>query len=170
MSYNGVIDKTTGDLIRAGYTTFDVDASREEFRTDVPQSSEVKISGRPYARWSGTGWVTVNADLFQKKKQKIREMASDVGKYIEGRYNRDQQMSLLALWLEGLDNLWTNRKTKVQQIFNWVKLVMEEFYTKKAAILEAADVDGVEAVTLNLAQFDTTDPAQTVENVKNTVN
>lgn len=74
--WQGVIEKSTGDLIRAGYLDFSIqsifDAGTEEVRTDVPFPAFVKGPhqfngiidiGDPdfdtFHRWNGAVWVTV---------------------------------------------------------------------------------------------------------------
>ena len=62
---NGVIQTSTGDLLRAGYHNLSLedvfDGATESYRTDIPVGSFCK--GAPessvYKRWNGSLWVDV---------------------------------------------------------------------------------------------------------------
>jgi len=61
---NGVIQISTGDLLRAGFTSFagQFDAATEQERTDIPQPARVRgrrDTGETFHRWNGTAWVMV---------------------------------------------------------------------------------------------------------------
>ena len=61
----GVIDKSTGALLRAGFCDFENDGSydslNEEAREDVPFPSKVQgdDDNSTHHRWDGTKWVEV---------------------------------------------------------------------------------------------------------------
>jgi len=110
------------------------------------------------------------AILGNAKGSKIRYMAVRVGEYVDKHYNKDQQASLNALWTEGVEKNFPNRNALVQSVLDWVKSVMDEFYSKKADVIAATTTAQVDAIQMDLAQFDGTDPHVTVEQVKNTNN
>ena len=64
-TYNGVIEVSTGNLLRFGYTDFENDgsynSSTESLRTDVPHPG--KIFGDSmytvFHRWNGSEWVEI---------------------------------------------------------------------------------------------------------------
>ena len=78
MITNGVIDKSTGDLLRMGFTDFSNDGSfdseNEEIRADVPTTA-LPLSDIRYQhhRWNGSEWELVD-DLAVAKVIKNREI------------------------------------------------------------------------------------------------
>jgi hypothetical protein len=66
MTENGVIQKSTGNLIRAGFCDFEndgsFDASTEAQRTDVPFPGKVRgeKDETQMHRWNGSAWVLVS--------------------------------------------------------------------------------------------------------------
>lgn len=61
----GVIDKATGNLLRAGNSDFDqqeeFDPQNEEFRTDVPKPPRIFHStDGQYHQWTGSAWQLVD--------------------------------------------------------------------------------------------------------------
>lgn len=64
MTYNGVIEDSTGDLLRAGYTDF-VAGTGETIKTNVPNPGKIRDTrpGRMFPkmhRWTGSAWEEVN--------------------------------------------------------------------------------------------------------------
>ena len=67
MTINGVIDKSTGDLIRWGISVDflndgSFDAANEEIRSDVPYPGKVKngfVLEKKH-NWTGTEWVEID--------------------------------------------------------------------------------------------------------------
>lgn len=65
MIQNGVIETTTGDLLRCGFSDFENDGSfdgdTETYKTDTPHPGKVK--GDPdetqMHRWNGSAWTEV---------------------------------------------------------------------------------------------------------------
>jgi len=64
---NGVIETSTGDLLRKGYCDFENDGSfdsgSESYRTDVPEGAHVRRDtneSAQYDRWNGSTWEKVN--------------------------------------------------------------------------------------------------------------
>jgi len=65
-TYNGVIETSTGDLLRAGYCDFENDGSFnpeiESYMTSIPNPGKTK--GSPFFtkmdRWTGSGWIEVD--------------------------------------------------------------------------------------------------------------
>jgi len=58
---NGIIETSTGDLLRAGYTTFTAGAG-ETARSDVPEKCIARGNTLPpsqFDRWNGTIWVKI---------------------------------------------------------------------------------------------------------------
>lgn len=75
---NGVIETSTGDLLRAGYCDFandgGFDAATETLKTGVPHPSATKKSPRAdgtWDRWNGTAWVSASPDLEDNRAAKI---------------------------------------------------------------------------------------------------
>jgi hypothetical protein len=60
---NGVIEKATGDLLRAGHCSFTHDPATEEYRTDVPEDCycRYQLAAKKLTRWTGTEWIIVPA-------------------------------------------------------------------------------------------------------------
>lgn len=66
---NGIIEVSTGYLLRAGFCSFTA-GSGEEVRTDVPEPPHVKHHGDVCVhRWTGTAWEVVT-DLDEVKREK----------------------------------------------------------------------------------------------------
>lgn len=64
MARNGVIETSTGDLIRMGYADFEndgnFDVSRETYMAGIPGGLVVRGKGdNGYSRWDGAAWVWV---------------------------------------------------------------------------------------------------------------
>jgi len=62
---NGVVEDSTGDLIRAGYVEFVNIEPGQSVRTDAPEDSRVRWQAGTdfFHRWTGTEWVTVPQEL-----------------------------------------------------------------------------------------------------------
>lgn len=62
---NGVIETSTGDLIRAGFCDFEnddqFDSGTESYRTDVPFPFKIRgdVTEANMHRWNGSSWVEV---------------------------------------------------------------------------------------------------------------
>ena len=62
---NGVIETSSGYLIRAGYTDFsadtEFDADTETYKTDVPAGAQVVTSrySDTHKSWNGSAWVDI---------------------------------------------------------------------------------------------------------------
>jgi len=71
MAQNGVIETSSGDLLRAGYSDFlndgSFDSGTETYKTDVPIPAKVKYqSGETQMnRWNGSAWVLVSQPTVQ---------------------------------------------------------------------------------------------------------
>lgn len=98
---NGVIETTTGDLLRKGYVDFfndgSFDASTESYRTDVPEEAAIR---RPTAsqnsRWTGSAWEVVD-NLVGAKQRKQDEIDARTRVLIGAGFTYDgHQFSLSA--------------------------------------------------------------------------
>ena len=64
---NGVIETSSGDLLKAGYCNWSVDGhfdgGTQTYRTDVPCPPKVKgLKGfTVWHRWNGSAWVEVSS-------------------------------------------------------------------------------------------------------------
>lgn len=167
MTQNGVIEIATGDLLRAGFCDFTVDgtfdASKEEYRTDVPFPAISRGNGS-WHRWDGKAWVMV-ADLLVAKKGRLSAMKTEVTEYINSHYDPGQQNTLNALWIEGISKGWANRKASVQSVMDWVSAVLAYFYEKKDAIFAAGDQEKLDAIEVDFQQFDGADPGVTIQSL-----
>ncbi len=75
MSHNGVIEKDTGDLLRAGFCDFpegSFDPATEEVRADVPFPPKVRSSPEETQlhRWNGSAWEVAEESLDRYKAKK----------------------------------------------------------------------------------------------------
>ena len=74
---SGVIETTTGDLLRWGYCNFlndgSFDAVTETHKTDVPEGSIARKQNVSFTNWNGSVWVT-KTSLSQAKQVRIREI------------------------------------------------------------------------------------------------
>lgn len=65
MSYNGVIETVTGDLLRCGFCDFQddgsFDAATESYKTDIPFPGKVRGDDEEpmMHRWTGSAWTEV---------------------------------------------------------------------------------------------------------------
>lgn len=86
---NGVIETSTGDLLRAGYSDFENDGSfnseTESYRTDVPEDAVEKDPYKlnQYSRWNGSAWETVNSELDVNKAKRKAEIDRKTQQLIE---------------------------------------------------------------------------------------
>ena len=101
--------------------------------------------------------------LAQLKGLKKYQSKIQVTSYIAKHYDAGQQASLQALWIEATNKLYLNRKAQIQSVLDWVKSVLAHFYAKLDEIDAAVDSTALAAVTVNLAQFDATDPLVSVK-------
>lgn len=108
--------------------------------------------------------------LGAKKYGKIMSLKNAVSRYVETKYDGDQQITITALYAEGVDRAWIiNRRPLAQGIMDWVNAVLAEFYTRKNAVLAAATVAAVAAISEDFSAFNATVPATTIEQLKNAV-
>lgn len=167
MTQNGVIEKATGDLLRAGFCDFSsdgaFDASVEECRSDVPFPA-VSRGNAAWHRWTGSAWILVS-DLLVSKKQRLGALKTEVTEYINAHYDPGQQNTLNALWIEGISKNWPNRKAAVQSVMDWVGAVLAHFYQKKEELFAAPDQAALDAVQADFSQFDVADPDVSIQTV-----
>lgn len=144
-----------------------------------PGASALIAAGVPASEWiedpagSVRQMTTGEKDaalLGAKKYGKIMLLKSKVTAYVETKYDPDQQMTVTALYAEGIDRGWANRRTLAQGIMDWVNSVLTEFYIRKNTILAATTVAAIDAVSEDFSSFDATVPATSVETLKNTGN
>lgn len=105
-----------------------------------------------------------------KKYGKIMSLKNAVSRYVETKYDPDQQITITALYAEGVDRGWAARRTLAQGVMDWVNAVLTEFYTRKNAVLAATTVAVVGAISEDFSAFNASAPATTIEALKNTVN
>lgn len=67
---NGVIETTTGNLLRAGFTTF-VAGAGETLRADVPEPFYV-VGDSQYHNWNGVTWSIISGFVPQLNESKLR--------------------------------------------------------------------------------------------------
>jgi hypothetical protein len=67
--YAGVIEISTGDLLRCGYCDFEHDGQlkpdTESVRYDTPNPGKIKGSPfyiKNFHRWTGTEWILINKE------------------------------------------------------------------------------------------------------------
>ena len=74
---NGVIETSTGDLLRWGYCDFlndgSFDGATETHKTDVPEGSVARKANISFTNWNGSAWVT-KTSLSQTKQARIKEI------------------------------------------------------------------------------------------------
>lgn len=60
MEMNGIIDRATGDLLRAGHSVF-TPGPGEAFRGDVPIGANIRgeAIAAEFSRWDGNQWIKV---------------------------------------------------------------------------------------------------------------
>jgi len=61
-TYTGVIETSSGDLLRCGFSDFTINSATEELRTDVPFPGKRKnnSSHSTFHRWTGSAWIEVS--------------------------------------------------------------------------------------------------------------
>ena len=74
---NGVIETSSGDLLRMGYCDFlndgSFDAVTETHKTDVPEGSIARKKHVSFTNWNGSAWIT-KTSLSQAKQVRIDEI------------------------------------------------------------------------------------------------
>lgn len=142
-------------------------------------ASALVAAGVPSSEWKEDPAGTVRemtagekdaALLGAKKYGKIMSLKNAVSRYVETKYDPDQQITVTALYVEGVDRGWANRRTLAQSIMDWVNAVLAEFYTRKNAVLACTTVAAVAAISEDFSAFNATVPATTIETLKGTVN
>ena len=89
--------------------------------------------------------------------QKLRKACQQ---YILAHYDRDQQASLLSLWIQAILLSYPNRINLIGSVLAWLSTIVAHYYAKKDEINAATDEAGVDAVTWDFpTTFDAGDPA-----------
>lgn len=129
------------------------------------------IVGVPDEYWKVVGDTVVEMAAAEKaavdaqqlgvaKKEKLYEFEVAVDEYTAAHYDQAGQRMLLALLDETrrLPAPLVNREAYIQGALNWVKMVVGYYCQQGGAVMAQATIAGVQAVVLNLAQFDAADP------------
>lgn len=80
---NGIIEKISGDLLRAGFSDFKNDGSFdvviELYRTDVPDNPIIKRPGEgSFHRWTGGNWSVITGGPVSKAAKVLEHTAAYV--------------------------------------------------------------------------------------------
>jgi hypothetical protein len=130
-----------------------------------------KVSGDTVVEMDSSEKATVDGSAIGGiKSGKIGGLKLQVTGYIGKHYDEGQQATINGLWNEANSNGWTNRQALCQQVMTWIDSVLTHFYAKVDEVLAATTAESVNAVTMDLAQFDASDPHVSMKVVKNTKN
>jgi len=135
-------------------------------------TADATIQAKVEADLAAKGYAVTDPttpDLVSAKKLRSLQFKLRVTAYVAKHYDPGQQASLQSLWTEGVSKGWPNRVALVQSVMDWVNAVLGHFYAKIDEAIAAATIPDVQAVDLDLAQFDAADPLVSVKTVKATV-
>lgn len=155
---NYVIRNSSKLLVRYGGSDLSADP---EIETLVTGDYDVEPFTENF--WNGTSFQTEpidNESLSEIKATKCLAMSLDTSAYIRhpSRYPFHRQITLdHYLHLAIADGL-TNRAAYIQSGWDWVSSVMGHYYACEAQVQAATDRQSIDAVQLDLEQFDATDP------------
>ena len=170
--FKAVIETTTSDVLRMGYTDFENDGTFDSgTETQVDADPPVAFPSKgEVLRWNGTALVVVQRDLAVLKAEKIGKLSKRFTKYLEKRYSPAVQRSLTLLMGEANSKNFTQRAANIQQGIDWVNLSLTEFYLKRDAVNAATDLATIDAVELDLDTLDVSDPMLTLEGARAILN
>lgn len=97
------------------------------------------------------------------RKFKKRGISNQVYKFISNRYSIQIQQMLQALLTEASIGGLTNRITYIQQLLDWIKTVVSANLLADDEIDTAVTIAEINAVSVDLAPFEATDPAITIK-------
>lgn len=118
------------------------------------------------AQETALGMVCANhEDLATHRAKRKGALRLQMLGHISANFDAAKQLGFLMVMCKGLKNGWTNRKNKINAVFNWGENVMGEYYLRCDDVDAAADHAAVDAVAANYPS----PPAQTVRNAKETV-
>lgn len=172
MAWNAVIETTTQDLLRHGFSTVTFDAATETELVDVPRPSRPRIQDADededdVHRWNGTTFDLVTRDIGEIRRRKILRLTDRMEGFVVRRYSAAESRDLNALMTEGLSKTFPNRIALVQTWIDWLRLTIDELRTARQAINAATTPTDVRAVDLDLATLRTADPNVRVRQVEN---
>lgn len=97
------------------------------------------------------------------KQRIILKMALETGVYVESRYPRDTQITLLGLLLEAHILNLANRRAYLLSALSWVKEVIQHFHLSKGLILQMQSANEVDSYIFELSSFNSSDPLVSIE-------
>jgi len=112
----------------------------------------------------------VSPSLNEIKVLKIYVMRAAVQAYLFTRYDQGCQASLNGYFIEAVLNDWTNRIALIKSVLDWINSVLSSYYTHKENINAASDIAGVKAETWDFYGFTASDPAVSLQTVKEMTN
>jgi len=107
MTYSGVIDTATGDLLRCGYCAFTA-GEGESVRNDVPHPGKVRlaVNATPFHRYSGSEWIEVPPGVGDARKLRYSQIDQRTVELIHQGYSYAGKVFSLSdnsqRWLSGL--------------------------------------------------------------------
>lgn len=96
--------------------------------------------------------------FYAKSEEECREIQlgrinEELKKYIYSRYDQGTQSSLISMYLKNESNQVI--RDQIDAVWNWIKIVLEYYYSKKDEIIASAKPDDV---SWNFAEFNPLDP------------
>lgn len=115
--------------------------------------------------WLDPSHADLQSTFDENAVAKLDQMDVEVTAYIYARYDRETQSSFALMYVRAVNGgNKPNRVVYLAAAIDWLEdSVMSHFYTKKTAILAAADQTALDAVTWDFSQFDAADPESTIE-------
>jgi len=95
----------------------------------------------------------------------LSALGLQVTEYIGAKYSEPLQRTLLALEQKARADGKINKANYIKQLFDWAENVLGYYVTKAGELSAAADVAALTAISIDLTQFDASDPQIKLPNV-----
>lgn len=101
--------------------------------------------------------------LADRKAARIAELTSAITAFIQSHYVGGDITLLLSLYVEALAVNYPQRITLIQSALTWINQVMAALRAAKTAIAACSTIEQINAVTVDFALLNSTDPEVTVD-------
>jgi len=95
-----------------------------------------------------------------------RQLGFELELYIDQHYDAGQKASLTAAWVEGGLKGYQKRVARIEQVWTWVKAVIDYFYAVVRQMMGARSFAQLESIKWDFSAFDAGDPLVSVAEVK----
>lgn len=176
MTWQAKVRTSTGDLLAFGYTDFTSDGSFDPATESIVMSYELGLVARsttivqPHHRWGGAGWVLIELDLFQVKKNKIDVLANETTSRLRSSYPVDSVDSLNVILDDAVEQGLPNRAAHVRSKNAWGVEVLQFYADQRSTIGALTTFADVYAYTWDFSSIMEVDPMITISSALAIVN